>query len=102
MRLKGREHCKDRLRDEGRPSHETNSINRLKFFVIKCDNLYGKVKCIRIIKTFFTDHSLPTCTFYCPAVLPSQPTEAETWAIVFSGRFWKMKVSCAVLRSIQS
>ena len=35
-------------------------------------------------------------------VLPSQSTEAETWAIVFSRRFCKRKVPCAVLRSIQS
>ena len=35
-------------------------------------------------------------------VLSSQSTEAETWAIVFSRRFCKRKVRCAVLRSIQS
>ena len=36
MRLSGREHCKDRLRDEGQPSQETNSVvNTFKIFMIK-------------------------------------------------------------------
>ena len=69
----GKEHCKDRLRDEGQPSHETNSINRLNFFVIKCDNLYGKFECTHIIKTFFSDHSLPTCTCYCQSFRAFDP-----------------------------
>ena len=41
--------------------------------MIKCDNLYGKFKCTRIIKTFFTDHSLPTCTCYCQSFRVSLP-----------------------------
>ena len=41
--------------------------------MIKCDNLYGKFKCTRILKTFFTDHSLPTCTFYFQSFRVSLP-----------------------------
>ena len=98
MRLRGREHCKDRLPDEGQPSQETNSVvNTFKIFMIDYDNLCGKFKFIRIIKRFFTDHSLPTGTFYCPAVLPSQPTEAETWAIVFNKIQLVVYYKCCIL-----
>lgn len=46
--------------------------------------------------------SFPANLYVLLPVLPSQPTDAETWAIVFSRRFCKTKVPCAVSRSMQS
>ena len=53
--------------------------------MIKCDNLYGKFKCIRIIKTFFTDHSLPTCTCYCQSFRVSLPKPKHGQSLLVVG-----------------
>ena len=65
--------------------------------MIKCDNLYAKFKCTRIIKTFFTDHSLPTCTCYCQSFRVSLPKPKHEQSFLVVG-FVKGKY----LRSIQS